>query len=219
MSSRSSILALGLLLLGCGRESTPSPPTLAKSAPNVRTLLKSNLVISCAHVVIEPDLISGVLTAKNIGKEPLAVVDRWNSWGAYQWCLTVGAQTAGNPQHDWAKNAYTEEVLAPGEIRHRRFYITRSPNRTRIGEQAWSFLVEGPNDGISFPTSGNAIAPLPLFARGQTVTLVMDGSQTGAPVSDPSFTATLWLGTATVQSEELKSVQDPEGLIQGLPLG
>jgi hypothetical protein len=175
--SRWSILVLGLLLLGCERQAN-LPPSAAMPAPQARPLLKSNLVITCAHVMIESDLISGVLTARNSGKEPLAVVQRWNSWGAYQWRLTFGAQLAGNPQQDWAKNFYSEEVLAPGEIRHCQFHITRSPDRARIGEEEWWFLVDA-------PASLSAAAPLPPFVRGQAVTLVMDGTQTGAPVSAP----------------------------------
>jgi len=202
-------------LLGCERESTPSPSTVVKSAPNARTLLKSNLVISCAHVVVEPDLISGVLTARNIGKGPPAVVDRWNSWGAHQWRLAVGDQTAVNPKTNWWANFYTETVLAPGEIRHARFYITRSTSRARVGQEAWWFLVGGPFGEISLATSESAGAPAPSFSGGQPVTFFMDGAQKDAPDTDRDLTAALWCGGVTVRSEELTSVRDLEDRIQG----
>jgi hypothetical protein len=178
--------------------------------------VKSNLVIRCAHVVVEPDLISGVLTARNGGKQPLSVVDRWNSWGAYQWRLAIGTLSAGNPQHDWWANFYTETSLEPGEIRHARFYMTRSPNRVRLGEDAWCFLVEGA--GFFLSTSSEVIAALPPFARGQAVTLVMDGKQTDAPDSDRTRATDLWGGQVTVRSDELKSIRELEDRITGKEL-
>src|SRR5438552_8400383 len=105
MCRRSPILLLGLFLSGC--EQAGLSPTVVKSSPKARTHLKSNLFLGCAHAVIGPDLICGVLTAQNTGKEPIALVDRWNSWGAYQWRLTLGTQSAGNPQRNWWANCYT----------------------------------------------------------------------------------------------------------------
>ena len=212
MRSRSSVLAVGLLLLGCGREADLSQK-VSKTAPRTRPLLQSNLVISCTHVVAEPDLISGVLTAKNVGKEPIAVVDRWNSWGARQWRLTIGSESAENPQHSWYGNFYSETILAPGEVRHARFYITRSVKRAHIGEAAWWFVVGGP---IHIDSPQNAIAASPAFVRGQEVTLVLDGGvRRDAPDTDQPLTTALWKGVATVRSDEQRSVQELEDRIQG----
>jgi len=159
---------------------------------------------------------SGVLTARNTGKEPLAIVDRWNSWGAYQWRLTVGTESAGNPQHDWYANFYTETVLAPGEVRHARFNVTRSRSRARIGEEAWWFVV---GDAIPILRPPSAIASSPPFTRGQEVALVMDGGvEMAAPDSNLLSTIALWRGTAEVRSEELTSVQELDGRLEGKPL-
>jgi len=212
MSFRSPILVLGILLMECGPDAGHAA-IVAKPAPKTRPLLKSNLVLGCSHVVVQSDLIAGVLTARNTGSIPLALVQRWNSWGAYQWRWTLGGESAENPQWDWWANYYSEEVLAPGEIRHARFFITRSPGRARIGEKAWWFVVGGLDVNYSSPASSSP------FVRGQAVTLVMDGSGKAAPVSDPSFTAALWVGTGTVPSGELESLQDLERRIQGELLG
>jgi len=105
---------LGILLIfGCDRAAVPTPSTLLRQTA-------STLSLTSDHVVVSPDLIRGILTIRNTGTRPIAMIDRWNSWGAYQWRFQVGAESAGNPQHSWWANVYTETVLAPGEVRHAR---------------------------------------------------------------------------------------------------
>jgi hypothetical protein len=124
---------------GCGRKEAASPAT-AVAIPAPRRLNRSDLVLPCAHVVVAPDLIRGVLTARNIGREPLALVDRWNSWRAFQCTLETSGGSAGNPQRSWDANDYTETRLAPGEVRHVRFCVTASRTTLRVLEDSWWFL-------------------------------------------------------------------------------
>jgi hypothetical protein len=193
------IALLAVLLAGCGNEaSSPKPARV------VRRQIKSGLIITCGHVVVGPELICGVLTARNTGTEPIAVIDRWNSWGAYQWRLTVGAASAENPQSQWWANAYTEALLVPGETRHAWFTVTRSRTFSRYRKGAWGFLTQ---EGSS--------AAAPSFAEGQRVTLRMDSSDAGSTEPDRLVTTLLWTGLAAIQSKEFTSLQDLEGLVQG----
>jgi hypothetical protein len=168
--------------------------------------------------VVNPELICGVLTARNSGKESFALVDRWNSWGAYQWNLFIGTQSAGNPQHDWYANFYTETILIPGETRHAWFYVTRSRTAPRFREGAWWFLVGDAFGVISVASFGERIDISTRFVRGQSLSLAMGGSLPEAYDTDRAPTTTVWTGVTTVRSEELTSVQDLEARIQGQPL-
>src|SRR6185295_10964279 len=100
MSGRALALAVYLLMVGCGRQASP-PQTPAVPPTTPRRLTTAGLALNCAHVVIGPDLIRGVLTVRNTSNEPQALVDRWNGWGAYQWTLSVDGISAGNPQVHW----------------------------------------------------------------------------------------------------------------------
>lgn len=214
MSSRGLALALALLLAGCGRQAGPSQTT-TPALP--RRLTTSGLVITCAHVVVGPELIRGVLTAQNNGTEPLSIVDRWNSWGAYQWTLSIDGQSAGNPQMAWDENGYSETVLRPGETRHARFYITRRRDASPPEVGTWCFLVGEPPIIIK-DDSGKVPKLVGPFAAGQEVTLTMDGAASQWTPADGGSTAALWKGTTSVRSRELNRVEDLEALVQGLPL-
>jgi hypothetical protein len=211
MSSRGLALALALLLAGCGRQAGPSQTT-TPALP--RRLTTSGLVITCIHVVVGPELIRGALTARNNSTEPLSIVDRWNSWGAYQWTLSIDGQSAGNPQTAWDENGYSETVLRPGETRHARFYITRRRDASPPGVEAWYFLVGEPPIIIK-DDSGKIRGP---FAAGQEVILTMDGAVSQWTTADGGSTAALWKGTTSIRSSELNRVEDLDAMVQGLPL-
>jgi hypothetical protein len=157
-------------------------------------------------VVLAPDLIRGVLTARNIGREPLSLVDRWNSWGAYQWTIEGSGWLAGNPQSEWLANYYTETRLAPGEVRQARFNVTASKTPPRVSGDAWWFA------------AGENSNPPTLFVAGRKMILVMAGSRAEVSTSDPEFTGAVWVGLSSVRSKELASVQDLEQHLQGKPL-
>jgi hypothetical protein len=215
MSSRGLALALALLLAGCGRQAGPSQTT-TPALP--RRLTTSGLVITCAHVVVGPELIRGVLTAQNNGTEPLSIVDRWNSWGAYQWTLSIDGQSAGNPQMAWDENGYSETVLRPGETRHARFYITRRRDASPPGVGSWCFLVGEPPIIIK-ADSGKAPKLAGPFAAGQEVILTMDGAASESSGSNSPSSEVLWRGKASVRSIELNALEDLEPLAKGKPLG
>jgi len=191
---RSPILAIGLLLLGCERESTPSPSTVVKSAPNAGPP-QVEPVISCAHVVVEPDLISGVLTARNIGKGPPA----WLTVG------TVGGLTMAsrrrrstavtklkkkkkkkkkngvNKTNRGGQTSTPKRFWPPGRsvtpILHHAIHepCPRRP-RSVVVSRRWTL------GEISLATSESAGAPAPSFSGGQPVTFFMDGAQKDAQI-------------------------------------
>jgi len=215
MLARRSFLAIVLLAPGCDR-ATPPAAVVVKPAAPARKLVKSKLVITCAHVVMDGGLLSGVLTARNVGPEPIALVDRSNSWGAYQWEFMLGPEWAGNPQHSWYANHYSETVLAPGEVRHARFAVARFPDRSRLGWEAWRFVVgDGERQLLHLPDDPAADPP---FMRGQEIALRMKGEAPQPLEWGKVAAVALWTGTVTVRSEEVASVQDLDARIRGKAL-
>jgi hypothetical protein len=205
-------MVLALLLTGCEETSLTAPVAAIKgSVP--RRLAQSGITIGCAHVVLGPDLIRGVLTVRNVGPEPLSLVDRWNSFGAYQWFFGGRVWSAGNPKHEWTENACTETVLAPGEVRHARFCIMRSRTYELVPKGDWWFVV-----GESPVPSVRSCPPIGAFDPGERVTLVMDGSRAGLPDDRPNHTDPLYRGSTSVLSEEQRSVADLDATLLGKPL-
>jgi hypothetical protein len=217
MSSRGWLLLGTFLMAGCGRGGC-SRLDDAWSAVVPRPRNRSDLVLRCAHVVVAPDLIRGVLTAQNIGKTPLSVVDHGNSFGAYQWSLTSRTWTAETPEYTWRSNCYTETVLAPGEVRHARFTIQGSKRSQPSLQNHWEFWSAdflGP-DPLS--SSGERMEPPPPFAPGQSIRLIMDGSRADTHTSDPKIRNPLWVGLAVVRSQEVASVEELEARLGGTGL-
>ena len=217
MSRHGAVLLLLLVLASCGKKPT-APLRLPRLTPAARRLNSSYLQVQCAHVVVAPDLIRGVLTARNLSKEPLAFVERWNSWGAYQWTLKSTGWSAWNPQTDWDQNFYTETVLAPGEVRHVRFCITASSSTPRVPEDDWWFDAEVPMIWSSLSTPPASQRTAATFASGQSLRVTMDGTKAETVVSDPNFADPLWVGVSTAGSEELSSVSELESRLQGKKL-
>lgn len=175
-------IVLALLLTGCEKASLTAPVAAIKGAV-ARRGTHSGLTVGCAHVVVSPDLIRGILTVRNIGPEPLSLVERWNSFGAYQWFFGGRVWSAGNPQHEWTENVYTETVLAPGEVRHARFCITRSRIDELVPNEHWWFVVgESP---VSYICSA---PPIASFVPGESLALVMDGSLAEVRNGRPNLT-------------------------------
>ena len=85
--------------------------------------------------------IRGVLEIHNVGDHPVALADRWNSWGAFQWTIRVdGRWPAANPVSAWNENAPSETLLAPGETRAARFYVVLdAPSHDFPVEYDWPF--------------------------------------------------------------------------------
>jgi hypothetical protein len=107
-----------LLLGGAAWAFSPAlaRPDTRRSGPDLR--------LSAVHAVIRPDLIRGVIEVYNPGDAPVVLVDRWNSFGAYQWTIRVdGRWLAANPISAWNENGPSETVLAPGETRQARFFV------------------------------------------------------------------------------------------------
>jgi hypothetical protein len=206
------LLALAVCAVGCSRGTVPAAPSVA---PAARRQLSSGLFLTCSHVV-GPDRIQGVITARNVGIEPIALVDRWNSWGAFQWWLRIGTQTAVNPQDTWDENRYTESTLAPGEIRHARFQVTQSLNQGAAWA-GWCFLTKENAGGRSIPNDSS-----PRFASGVPILITLDGALASKspphPIPDALPTTGIWSGNTTVRSVEFSSLESLEKLIQGQPL-
>ena len=137
MKIRLPALALLLAIPGCGGPADAPKATPVPANPPLARAPKDSLALGCAHVVVGPDLIRGILAATNWGDKPIALIDRWNSWGAYQWTMSIGSRRAGNLQHDWLKNFYTESILAPGETRQARFSVTRSRDSADLKDDEW----------------------------------------------------------------------------------
>jgi hypothetical protein len=197
-----------LCAFGCERApGTPVQP-LAQSA---RPQVQAGLFLTSSHVVVSPELMLGVLTVRNVGTAPIALVDRWNSWGAYQWWLSIGTESAGNPQCSWYRNFYSESVIAPGELRHAWFQVTRSRKNGPVRESAWWFMT----GGFTGATDWNDES-IPRFRTGDPVTLTLNGAfaQEGGLTSMIG----LWTGCATVRSTELVGLKDLEALVAGKPL-
>jgi hypothetical protein len=210
MSTSPRWILLTLLLAGCDPAGSPVSVAGIKASLALR-LARTGLVFGCAHVVQGPDLIRGVVTVRNVGSEPIALVERKNSWGAWQWTLGGPGWSAGNPQHEWKENWYSEAVLAPGEVGHARFCITRSRSIQPTPADNWWFVV-----GEPMPPASRSPSPGASFARGQTVALVMDASQLrGLDEQEIKHKAPVWVGSASVLSEEVSSVQDLDRFIGG----
>lgn len=118
-------------MLGCGREVDHSPAAV-KPTHRARPLLKSNLVINCAHVAVEADLISGVLTAQTPysfliwpiravawigdffldtkqGGTPGVIIAGALGYGATGWLSWAIASTLWGPRKGRPKHALREE--------------------------------------------------------------------------------------------------------------
>lgn len=217
--SRASTLVAVILVAGCGREASPiRTPALPSTPP--RRLSTAGLVVTCAHVVIGPDLIRGVLTVRNTSNQPQALIDRWNSWGAYQWTLSVDGTSACNPQVSWYANDYTETVLAPGEARYSAFALYRKQKTSPPDEVGWKFLLGGPLGVLAIDEKGKPVDfdGSPPFAANQKVVLTLAGSGEASFTFVHASSETLWAGTVSVQSQELNSPEDLKILGQGLPL-
>jgi len=65
------------------------------------------------------DAFNVVVVLRNIGTEPIAIYQRWNSWGAYQWRFAIvdakgNGMFAGNPEEGWTRNAPSAVSIKPG---------------------------------------------------------------------------------------------------------
>jgi len=208
---RATALVLLFAIPGCGDPAETSKAIPAPANPPITRAPKDSLVLSCAHVVVGPDLIRGVLVATNRGDKPIAIIDRWNSWGAYQWTVGIGTRSAGNPQHDWLKNFYTETILAPDEKRQARFSVSRFRDSADLKGDEWWFVLGEP-DG-----TGASGSPAP-FAFGEAFTLFMDGNKGDPSEGDPSPEALLWSSLATTSSKELTELDALGPFARGKPL-
>lgn len=204
---RGVALLLCVLLAGCGRPAIPTPTSAVVVAPS-RRLATTGLVLTCAHVVVEPDLVRGVLTVLNTSKESLALIDRWNSSGAFQWTLTLDGVGAGNPQISWWASHYSETVLRPGKIRHAVFLLIRRQNSLSPEEAGWRFLLGGPLGVISVDERGTPVDSSRPFATGQKLTLSLIGAGQDCTTFEGASESPLWSGTATVPSRELNALED-----------
>jgi hypothetical protein len=174
-------------------------------------LTRLGLAFECAHVMVSPDLIRGVLTVRNVGREPVAFVDHGNSWGAYQATFGGRGWSARNPVDTWRANFYTETVLTPGEVRHACFCIMRSVTAELIPRDDWCFVV---SESLDLPSGAASLRA--SFDRGQTVALIMDGAgMSGLDAEYVQHKAPVWVGTASLLSEEMSSVQDLDRYMLG----
>src|SRR6185295_13505564 len=219
-------LVLGLLLAGCDCQSRSTAmvkaaavpgPAAPKYAPNLRRQVVDGLVLRCAHVLLSKDEICGVLSIENTGKEAVAWVDRWNSWGAYQWRITIGPQTAVNPQVHWWANYYSETALAPGEVRHAWFTITWLHAGKNIRQGAWHFDVRKPYER-TVDENWKEINTFKPFESGQTLILLMQPIKPITPAPEEELPVAMWTGIAVATSTEVEAVEDLESLAQGQPL-
>lgn len=100
---------------------TVVPPATDADFTDERPVEASGLRVSLRDPARAPDgsgfSVRFVLT--NVGRAPVIVFQRWNSWGAYQWRLAIedaGGQrvVAVNPQEGWTRNAPTAVAIEPG---------------------------------------------------------------------------------------------------------
>lgn len=199
MSAHGPALVISLMLAGCGRPAAPPP---------ARRLATAGLVVSGAHVVAGPDLIRGVLRVRNAAPAPVALVDRWNSGGAYPWTLALDGLTAGNPQMCWWANFCSETVLAAGEVRHAPFTLHRRRATIAGSDAGWACLLGGPLDIAASDAQGRPIpaAEAPSFAPGRTLAVTLTGAGTAAFPSGDASTAPLYTGTVSAASQEVEAV-------------
>ena len=218
------LLGFFCTLTSCTDEGKPSQVT-AGPAPSATAVLpeqpvpQGHLVIKCAHVLVRADLIRGILAVRNAGTTPVAIVDRWNSWGAYQWVLTVGGLLYSNPQMSWYANYYSETLLAPGEVRVARFAIRRgdvpwtpySPDGTE-----WNFIRGFASkcvvNGVVDSTSED-------FTPDQELQLELNGARTDPRPSywlekNPNAPKR-WSGTSIVRSRRIESMEELEAHLKG----
>jgi hypothetical protein len=185
--------------------------------PLIRREVTDGLVLRCSHVVLNKDQIVGLLTVENTGKESVALVDRWNSWGAYQWRLTIGEQTAVNPQVCWWANFYSETAIAPGEVRHSWFSVTWVHPGGEIRKGAWHFDVRKPFE-MTVDENGKEVVTFKPFEVGQPLILLFQAIKPMVPEPPEGSAVPLWTGIAVATSKEVNSELELEALVKGNPL-
>lgn len=210
-----SWLIAGVFLVGCGR--CPESPSHAAVTVSARAQVRGGLVLRCSHVVEGEESIGGVLTLQNTGKEPVALVDRWNSWGAYQWVISIGGRTASNPQMSWYRNFYSETLLGPGEIRHVWFSVTKDHHSMPLRQDAWRFQVHSPFERVADQTWRIA-GRFQSFTAGEALVVTLQGIAPLVPPPQRESPVGLWTGVATGTSTEVNSLAELETTVRGQAL-
>jgi hypothetical protein len=106
--------------LGAADASAAATTAVASAPTDPRALLgrpdhDNDLAIEAFHWLASPQELHGIIRVRHVGKGPVGLTDRWNSWGAFQWNIVIGGiHVLSNPQHEWTENFFTETVIADG---------------------------------------------------------------------------------------------------------
>ncbi len=148
--------------------------TVVATLPKVTNDTSLSASIDNAKFEEKNSSISLDFVIKNNSSKTIAIAERWNSWGAYQW--TVNVTTADhrliqfkNPQRIWKRNFLSTVDIEPGkEFRvHCRIFA----NRSAIYEGEFEVFESKDNrHNFTFPVHIVGIFAAELHSSGQVTT-------------------------------------------------
>jgi hypothetical protein len=131
----------------------------------------------------------------------VAVADRWNSWGAFQWNFRVDGRLAGNPADTWSENYYTETIIRPREVRAVDFSVETAHDLA--SGPTWVFITR------PWPWDETDRRPPPVFASSSSLELRWNAASVGRrPSSWSGPWARQATGAARARSVRLERLDD-----------
>ncbi len=136
------IVANCAMLTACRPTSEDAVP---EADPDWKPLQSLDLRVELRNgVVCKDNSIEVDFALINVSTVPVELVDRWNSWGAYQWTFLV-KDAAGteyplrNPQTNWYANYFTTFSISPGAEYVKRCRLSLSSPKLPDGSRVWVF--------------------------------------------------------------------------------
>jgi hypothetical protein len=205
-----------ILLAGTRAAPPPRMPATPVTAQDGR------LALSCAHAVVGPDLIRGVIVVSNIGHDPLSLCLRWTDWGAGQWRISLGSATYGLERELVVSTALPPLLaeLRPGERRAVRFHVVRTAEvQVAVPPPGGGWEFAGPRIRLPAAASDRSWLPRP-FGGDMPMALRLLGHRLGTAAdsdiapsvpaaeiirefSDDRAKPRLWSGSLQVASQQL----------------